>query len=48
MSGLTDVVCRYLVVPRQRGQQLKEISQLADWRENGSARHVEQLCAWRS
>ena len=48
MSGLTDVVCRYLVVPRQRGQQLKELSQLADWRENGSARHVEQLCAWRS
>ena len=48
MSGLSDVVCRYLVVPRQRGQQLKQISQLADWHENGSARHVEQLCAWRS
>jgi hypothetical protein len=46
MSSLPEVECRYLVVPRLRGQQLKEQAQLDGWLRDGSAAHVESLCAW--
>jgi hypothetical protein len=46
MTALPDVDCRYVVVPRQRGQQLKDVAQLDGWLRDGSAAHVEQLCAW--
>jgi hypothetical protein len=46
MTALPEVSCRFLVVPRQRGQQLKDVAQLDGWLRDGSAAHVESLCAW--
>ena len=46
MTALPDVACRYVAVPRARGQQLKEPAQLDDWLRDGSARYVESLCDW--
>jgi tetratricopeptide (TPR) repeat protein len=46
MSALADIDCRYFVVPRQRGQQLKEQAQLDGWLRDGSAAYVESLCDW--
>jgi hypothetical protein len=46
MSALPEVDCRYAVVPRARGQQLKEQAQLDGWLRDGSAAHVESLCDW--
>jgi hypothetical protein len=43
MTGLADVRTRYLAVPRERGQQLKEVAQLDGWVRDGSQAHVEQL-----
>lgn len=37
---------RYVVVPRRRGQQLKDPAQLDGWLRDGSAAYVEQLGAW--
>jgi hypothetical protein len=36
----------YAVVPRQRGQQLKDQAQLDGWLRDGSAEFVNRLCAW--
>jgi len=38
--------CRFVVVPRMRGQQLKEPAQLDGWLRDGSAAYVESLCVW--
>jgi hypothetical protein len=46
MSALPEVECRFVVVPRARGQQLKEQAQLDSWLRDGSADYVDQLCAW--
>ena len=46
MSALPDVVCRFPVVPRSRGQQLKDQSQLDGWLRDGSAAAVASLCEW--
>jgi hypothetical protein len=47
MTSLSGLECRYLVVPRVRGQQLKEPSQLDAWLRDGSAAEIERLCGWR-
>jgi hypothetical protein len=47
MTRLPEVQSRYFVVPRVRGQQLKDQAQLDGWLRDGSARHVESLCAWK-
>jgi hypothetical protein len=44
MSALPEVDCRYFVVPRMRGQQLKDQAQLDGWLRDGSAAAVEALC----
>ena len=44
MSGLADVQCGYLAVPRLRGQQLKDPSELDPWANDGSKDYVEKLC----
>ena len=44
MSSLPEVDCRYFVVPRARGQQLKDQAQLDGWLRDGSAAGVEALC----
>ena len=46
MTALPEVDCRFVVVPRWRGQQLKDIAQLDGWLRDGSAAYVESLCDW--
>jgi hypothetical protein len=46
MSALAGVNSSFFVVPRRRGQQLKEQAQLDGWLRDGSAAYVESLCAW--
>jgi hypothetical protein len=48
MTALVEVDSRFLVVPRSRGQQLKDIAQLDGWLRDGSAAHVESLGDWTS
>jgi len=43
MSGIPDVKCGYLVVPRLRGQQLKDPSQLDGWANDGSKDFIEGI-----
>jgi hypothetical protein len=46
MTGLPDVSCRFALVPRVRGQQLKEQAQLDAWLRDGSADRIDSLCVW--
>jgi hypothetical protein len=46
MTALPEVRTRFLVVPRLRGQQLKDQAQLDGWLRDGSAAYVERLCEW--
>jgi hypothetical protein len=46
MTALAGLDCRFVVVPRARGQQLKEPAQLDGWLRDGSAAYVEELCEW--
>jgi hypothetical protein len=46
MTTLPDVLCQYIVVPRVRGQQLKDQAQLDGWLRDGSAAYVNGLCEW--
>jgi hypothetical protein len=47
MSALPEVECRFMVVPRRRGQQLKDQAQLDGWLRDGSAAYVESICDWQ-
>ena len=46
MTALPEWKCRFALVPRARGQQLKEPAQLDGWLRDGSAAYVESLCGW--
>ncbi|MCE9609773.1 MAG: UTP--glucose-1-phosphate uridylyltransferase [Chthoniobacter sp.] len=46
LTALPEIASRFVVVPRLRGQQLKEQAQLDGWLRDGSAAYVENLCAW--
>jgi hypothetical protein len=46
LTALPELATRFLVVPRLRGQQLKDPAQLDGWLRDGSAAHVEALCTW--
>ncbi len=46
MTDLTDLECRFVTVPRFRGQQLEEPAQLDAWLRDGSAAYVNAQCAW--
>lgn len=48
MTALPELDCKFIVVPRMRGQQLKDQSQLDVWLRDGSAAYVEALCQWGS
>ncbi len=48
MTALPEWDCRFVLVPRVRGQQLKEPAQLDGWLRDGSAAFVESLCAWEA
>jgi hypothetical protein len=43
MTGLPDVKCGYLAVPRLRGQQLKDYNQLDAWANDGSKEYIAKL-----
>jgi hypothetical protein len=47
MTGLAELTSRFFVVPRLRGQQLKEQAQLDVWVRDGSAAYVDSLCTWQ-
>ena len=47
MTALAELDCRFVAVPRMRGQQMKEPAQLDAWLRDGSAAYAESLCAWR-
>lgn len=44
ITSLSDADFFYMVVPRMRGQQLKDPSQLDPWANDGSKDYVESLC----
>ncbi len=46
MTGVPEVSCQFLAVPRLRGQQLKEQAQLDIWLRDGSHAFVDSLCEW--
>jgi hypothetical protein len=46
MSGVPEIESNFFVVPRHRGQQLKDQAQLDGWLRDGSAGYVESLCEW--
>jgi hypothetical protein len=47
MTALGELPCRFIAVPRVRGQNLKDQAQLDGWLRDGSAATVEALCRWR-
>jgi hypothetical protein len=47
MTALGELGCRFIAVPRMRGQNLKDQAQLDGWLRDGSAAYVEALCEWR-
>jgi hypothetical protein len=47
MTTLAELQCSYIVVPRLRGQQLKEPAQMDGWLRDGSADYVDSLCEWQ-
>src|SRR5436190_99069 len=47
MTSLPEVACKFVAVPRLRGQQLKDQAQLEGWLRDGSADYVERLCEWK-
>jgi galactokinase/mevalonate kinase-like predicted kinase len=46
MTALPELDCRFVAVPRHRGQQLKEPAQLDGWLRDGSAAYLESLGDW--
>ena len=46
MTSIVELKCEYVVVPRMRGQQLKEVDQLDGWLRDGSAEYLESICDW--
>jgi hypothetical protein len=46
MTALPEADCRFLIVDRLRGQQLKDVAQLDGWLRDGSAAYVDRLCHW--
>ena len=46
MTSLPELNCKYVAVPRLRGQQLKEVDQLDGWLRDGSADYLESICDW--
>jgi UDP-N-acetylglucosamine pyrophosphorylase len=48
MSSLPEMDCRFVSVPRVRGQQLKDQAQLDGWLRDGSAAALEDICDWQT
>lgn len=46
LTAVSDLNSNFIIVPRARGQQIKEVAQLDGWLRDGSAAHLETLCLW--
>jgi len=46
VTALPELDCRFVAVPRHRGQQLKEPGQLDAWLRDGGGAFTESLCKW--
>ncbi len=46
MTSLPDLQSSFAIVPRHRGQQLKDQAQLDSWVQDQSAAHIDSLCSW--
>jgi hypothetical protein len=46
LTTVPEANCGFFVVPRLRGQQLKDPAQLDAWLRDGSAEYVRELCEW--
>ena len=46
MTALPELSCSYINVPRMRGQQLKDVSQLDGWLRDGSKDYIDSICRW--
>jgi hypothetical protein len=46
MTALPELDHRFIVVPRERGQQLKEVDELDGWLRDGSAKYIDSICKW--
>jgi len=46
MTSIQELTCSYINVPRRRGQQLKEVSQLDGWLRDGSKEYIDATCEW--
>ncbi|MBS0631249.1 MAG: UTP--glucose-1-phosphate uridylyltransferase, partial [Verrucomicrobia bacterium] len=46
MTALPECTNAFAIVPRARGQQLKDQAQLDGWQRDGSAAYIESLCTW--
>ncbi|MDP4645329.1 MAG: hypothetical protein NWS71_12880 [Opitutales bacterium] len=46
MSAIPGLSTAFFVVPRQRGQQLKDPAQLDGWLRDGSRDYIASLCKW--
>lgn len=46
MSAIGDLNTQFLVVPRERGKQLKDPAQLDGWLREGSRDYIDSLCDW--
>jgi galactokinase/mevalonate kinase-like predicted kinase len=46
LTTLSEIDSKFIVVPRLRGQQLKDPAQLDAWLRDGSAEHIESICEW--
>jgi hypothetical protein len=46
LTALPEINTKFVIVPRLRGQQLKDQAQLDGWLRDGSAAYVEGLCEW--
>ena len=46
LTGLAECASAFALVPRARGQQLKDQGQLDSWQRDGSAAGVAALCDW--
>jgi len=46
MTALPGMTCGFFVVPRSRGQQLKDQAQLDSWYQEGGARQLDSICQW--
>jgi hypothetical protein len=48
MTGLAECTSAFALVPRARGQQLKDQAQLDGWMRDGSAAGIAALCDWET